>query len=70
MDIADNAVALSFMSTHPSSAKRAENLNEIVPWALGIRRQCNCFPLHKKKPLDALNPSKNETKKYQSLLQS
>jgi len=52
-----------FMSTHPANAKRAESLNEKLPWALDIRRQCNCFPLPENKPLGALNLSTNPNEK-------
>lgn len=55
-----------FISTHPSNAKRAENLNEILPWALDIRRQCNCAPLPVNKSLGALNVSKNPNEKVDS----
>ena len=57
-----------FLSTHPSNAKRAENLNEILPWALDIRRQCNCYPLPIKKTLGALNLSKNPDEKVRMLV--
>ena len=52
-----------FISTHPSNAKRAENLNEILPWALDIRRQCNCYPLPVNKSLGELNLPKNSNEK-------
>ncbi len=52
-----------FISTHPSNAKRAEKLSEILPWALDIRRQCHCSPLSQDKPLGTLNLSKNPDEK-------
>jgi len=52
-----------FFHTHPANAKRAENLNEMVPWALNIRLQCNCSPLRPNKPQKASNISKNPDEK-------
>jgi len=52
-----------FFNTHPAHAKRAENLNEMVPWALNIRLQCNCSPLRDKKSHEASNTSKNPEEK-------
>ena len=52
-----------FISTHPSNATRAENLNKILPWALDIRRQCHCSPLPQNKPLGTLNLSQNPDNK-------
>ena len=59
----DKTEVPEFISTHPSNTTRAENLSKILPWALDIRRQCNCFPLSESKPLGALNFSKNPDEK-------
>ncbi|CAF0792979.1 unnamed protein product [Rotaria sp. Silwood1] len=52
-----------FISTHPASARRAETLNEKLPWALDIRRQCNCSPLPEHKPVGKLNLPKHSDEK-------
>jgi Zn-dependent protease with chaperone function len=52
-----------FLSTHPSSAKRAENLREKLPWAIDIRQQCKCTPLPENKKLGELHLTKNPDEK-------
>ena len=37
-----------FISTHPAHERRAENLEDKLPWALDIRERCNCYPLPKR----------------------
>ena len=56
-----------FISTHPSSAKRAEKLTEKLPWALDIRLQCNCPPLPQNKILHVVRFSENSRKKVSIL---
>ncbi|CAF3842138.1 unnamed protein product [Adineta steineri] len=62
--VADIEAAIpEFMSTHPANAKRAENLDKIVPWALDLRRECNCAPLSQNKTLGVLNLSTHPEEK-------
>ncbi|CAF4267369.1 unnamed protein product, partial [Adineta steineri] len=62
--VADIEAAIpEFMSTHPANAKRAENLDKIVPWALDLRRECNCAPLPQNKTLGVLNLSTHPEEK-------
>ncbi|CAF3502356.1 unnamed protein product [Rotaria sordida] len=64
-----NAELPEFISTHPASAKRAETLNEKLPWALDIRRQCHCSPLPENKPpVSKLNISNNPNEKVMGIL--
>ncbi|CAF3977765.1 unnamed protein product [Rotaria sp. Silwood2] len=64
VDVAEaNQEVSEFLSTHPANAKRAENLNEKLPWALDIRRQCKCAPLPENKPVSTLNLPKNSDEK-------
>ncbi|CAF3637418.1 unnamed protein product [Rotaria sordida] len=64
-----NAALPEFISTHPASAKRAETLNEKLPWALDIRRQCHCSPLPENKPpVSKLNISNNPNEKVMGIL--
>ncbi|CAF4360586.1 unnamed protein product, partial [Rotaria sordida] len=49
--------------------KRAETLNEKLPWALDIRRQCHCSPLPENKPpVSKLNISNNPNEKVMGIL--
>lgn len=34
------------LSTHPASTKRADDLEKLMPEALALRMECNCYELH------------------------
>lgn len=54
------SIDFEFLSTHPLSDKRSEDINYLMPKYLKLRAECNCPPLPKVDPRDKMAQMKEE----------
>ncbi len=66
-DLAELQGTLEFLQTHPSHESRAKKLTSLLPQALEIRNECNCYKLPAIDPLAIFRIIEKELKEEAAL---